>query len=575
MATANVATGSSSLTATIGGVTSRPLLMSVARTAENALVVSDAQITTAPVLVAGGAEGSALGARYTVTLQDVGQPQPGQVLLATGERPISGRVISTHPSRAGTVVTLETVPLTALYRDLDVSERVRVDAASLVPLSGPQAPEQVQRHADGSVTLTYRLPKSTKDGSPMTTQSEPLPGDADPVLPGPFAKQEFDVGPFACSSTLDVLLSGDLISIKFESKLDVDFTTNIVNHELQALTALVSGEAVGTITGGLDVDLGVQGELKCRAVFARVPVPLTGPLATVIAPTVPLGAGFQLDGKLKLGKVQFALEGKLGGKVQLGFAYDRVTSTVQPTREVTPVGGVNPVVKLLGPAEAVRLEGGLGVHATTGLDITVLPWLGAGVPALQTFDATFGPRLEGTLAPASTQAAAGDYASNYALKYVGTFGPADDLQKLLGVFGTRNQAKVFNFAPLLDVTLALLPALLSSGGHAPSRAATGGPLARRHWRLDGLAGLTELCAFHLPASTSPAAHPVGSSSSHRAKLLLLRRLPPERHVSQSAWWTVECGSSEIPRNVRWSAGGHHLPFRHHSPASVRSLREWK
>ncbi|MFD1732998.1 hypothetical protein ACFSC4_20720 [Deinococcus malanensis] len=183
VATANVATGSSSLTATIGGVTSRPLLMSVARTAENALVVSDAQITTAPVLVAGGAEGSALGARYTVTLQDVGQPQPGQVLLATGERPISGRVISTHPSRAGTVVTLETVPLTALYRDLDVSERVRVDAASLVPLSGPQAPEQVQRHADGSVTLTYRLPKSTKDGSPMTTQSEPLPGTPTPSSP--------------------------------------------------------------------------------------------------------------------------------------------------------------------------------------------------------------------------------------------------------------------------------------------------------------------------------------------------------------------------------------------------------
>ncbi|MFC4424913.1 Ig-like domain-containing protein [Deinococcus navajonensis] len=453
VAKARVAVGSSMITAEVGGVKSKPVLVTVARLDPNAVVVTDAQISSGAAVLAPGPDGAPVGTQFTVTLNGV-TPKAGQVLLSSGQSPISGRVLSSVPSGKQTVVTLQTVPLGALYQDLSVSQHSQVSASDLVPLTGAQAPERVERHPDGSVTVSYRLPK----GGPATAgrlSAQSLPGDG--TLPGPFSKTEFEVGPFKCTSTLDVLLSGNLLNLKIQSKLDVDVFAQVEGGELKTLNMMAAGDITGTVTGGLDLDLGAQGALKCKAVFARLPVPISGPLAPIVAPSIPIGLGFVLDGKLKLGRAQFAVEGKVTSKVNVGFAYDVVTGEVRPVKEVYSDSTLSPKLKLPSLMEDLRLEGGLTVQVVSGVDVVAFPWLGPAAQALELLEVTAGTRLEGNLAPISTQARTDTYASSYALKSVVTVGPGSTLQNLFGLMRTRNQVKLFNAAVLLDVIQARSP----------------------------------------------------------------------------------------------------------------------
>lgn len=440
--------GEASITAESGGVRSAPVTVTTARLQPDAALVTPAMVVTAPARDGGD---GALGTQFHVTLTGT-PPTPGQVLLSTGDSPFAGRVLSVAQVTGGTLVTLETVALTDAYRNLEVHQQLSLDAASVVPTpgSGAAAPVRVERHGDGSVTLTYRV-------GDAGLRTQPLAAPVDDVLPGPFLKKEFTIGPFACSSTLDTLISGDLISIKLEAKVDADIVTKVVDGQLTAFGAQLSGELVGTLSGGLDVDLGVQGELKCRATIVRLPIPLTGPISAFLSPTVPVGVGLLLDGKLKLGKVQFGLEGKLGGKINAGFTLDGPSGELKPTFKLTPVNTLVPNVKVLVGPDAVRLEGGLGTHVTAGLDFTTMPWLGASAPSFSALDLTVGPRIEGSVAPVATQASASDYASSFTFKLLGTLGPGDQLQEVLAVAGTRNQVKLGNFSGSLDVTLGRSP----------------------------------------------------------------------------------------------------------------------
>ncbi len=462
---AGTAIGTAVIVAEAAGVRSAPVTVTTARLQEGVTLVQDEAIVSAPAGDAQPGDG-ALGERFHVTLRGVGVA-PGQVLLATGVRPFAGRVVSAEQTADGTLVTLETVAMTDAYRDLQVHHQEHLDSASLVPLTGPGAPERVQRHPDGSVTLTYRVAATPS----LRAQSTPAPSDD--LLPGPFVKKDFNVGPFACSSTLDTLISGDLISIKLDTKLDVDLVSTISDGHLTAFGAQLGGEIVGTLAGGLDVDLGVQGELKCRATLARLPIPVTGPISAFFSPTVPVGVGMQLDGKLKLGKVQFGLEGKLGAKINAGFTLDVPTGELKPTFKLEPVNTLVPNVKVLGAADAARLEGGLGLHATAGLDFTTMPWLGAAAPSFGALDLTVGPRLDGSVAPVSTQARVSDYSSSFALKLLGTLGPGDQLQELLAIAGTRNQVKLGNFSGSYDVMVGRSPNGALSGDATVKSGETG------------------------------------------------------------------------------------------------------
>ncbi|PYE50959.1 Ig-like domain-containing protein [Deinococcus yavapaiensis] len=465
--TAKVAVGFTQITAEAGGVKSKPVLITVAKLNPNAVVVSDAQIASSAVPLMPAPSGSLTGARFQVALSGV-HPKPGQVLLSSGTSPINGRVLSSTPSGGQTIVTLETVPLEDVYQDLSVSQRVALTSSDVIALTGAHAPENVERHADGSLTVSYRLPKNVSRRSIVQAQGWPDDG----TLPGPFKKVEWEIGKFKCSSTLDVLLSGDLLSLKIENKLDVDFTAHITNRQLTTLSAVASGELNATITGGIDVDLGAQGELKCKAIFAEVPVPISGPLATFIAPTVPIGVSFGLEGKLKLGKAQLVVEGKVSSKKKVGFAYDVATDTVTSINEGSTTTTLTPKFKMVNPVEDFRFEGSLAVQGLVGLNVRTFPWLGSAGPAIEALELTFGPKVEGSFAPESTQARVNDYASSYAYKMVAALGPGSTLQDLAGIVSTRGQWKIGNFGVQGEVTISRSPNGTLSG---PSNAKAGQP----------------------------------------------------------------------------------------------------
>ncbi|PYE53783.1 Ig-like domain-containing protein [Deinococcus yavapaiensis] len=460
--TAKVAVGSSQITADVGGVKSKPVLVTVAKLNDNALVVSDAQIASGAVALLPAPSGSLTGARFQVTLSGV-HPKAGQVLLSSGTSPISGRVLSSVSSGGQAVVTLETVPLGDIYRELNVAQHATLTSSDVVPLTGAQAPEKVERHADGSLTVSYRLPKNETRRSAMRAQGLP-----NVTLPGPFAKVEWSVGPFKCNSTLDTLLSGDLLSLKIENKIEVDFAVMMANGQLQNLVAVTSGELSGTITGGFDVDLGAQGELKCKAIFAEVPVPISGPLAMIMAPTVPIGLSVGLEGKLKLGKAQFAVEGKVTSKKRQGITYSDVTDTITSIDEGDTTTTLTPKVKLPNFYDDFRFEGSLAVQGVTGLNIRAFPWLGG--PSIEAVELTFGPKLEGNFSTETAQAGANDYASSYTFKQVVALTPGSTLQDLAGLVRSRGQWKIGNFGVQREVTISRSPNGTLSG---PAQAKAG------------------------------------------------------------------------------------------------------
>lgn len=467
-ATAKVAAGSSQITAEVNGVRSKPVLVSVVKLNPNVVVVTDAQITSGVTGVTPAPDGSAVGTQFQLTLSGV-TPKPGQVLLSSGASPVTGQVLASVPSGKQAVVTLQTVPMSAVYQDLSVAQQVSLTSADVIPLTGADAPERVERHPDGSLSLSYRIPPVPARAPALRTQA--LPGEA--TLPGPYLEKEFTVGKFKCKTTLDTLIGGELLTLKIEEKVDVDVNATVTQGQLMSFNAVLNGELSGTVTGGLDMDIGAQGELKCQATFAQVPVPITGPLASFIAPSIPIGLAFSVDGKIKFGKVQFGLEGKMSTKRKVGLSYDGLTNTVTPINEGETTTTLVPKVHLPDPLADLRFEGGMTVQGVTGIGLTALPWLGPFAKTFNAVELTFGPRVEGNFAPELTQAEVGDYSSSYALKLVGGLGPGESLQELAGVLGSRNQWKLFNFAVSKEILLSRSPNGAISG---PATATVGQPM---------------------------------------------------------------------------------------------------
>lgn len=263
--------GSAVVTATAEGVSSAGALVLRATPAAGATLVDDAQLVGEPVAVdAESAYGP--GWKWRVTLTGLEAPAPGALLVATGDLPVGGRVVTAAQGEAGLEVTLEVVALEALYDELVLK--------GVVPLEAPATTAQ--------------------SGQPLRQALT-------------------QVGPFKCQSTIEpTLVQLSLPQSSFTPKLAfvVDYDRARPLGE-QWREFRVEGSLDLDTTIALTLNAAVSGELECLAELVVLPIPALG--VPGFGATVPVGVGLSTTLSSTLANVGGQLRVKGRVAVNEGF----------------------------------------------------------------------------------------------------------------------------------------------------------------------------------------------------------------------------------------------------------------
>ena len=117
--TAMAALGSAQIRVRAAGLVSEPVMVMVAEPVAGAVLVSDAQITAGPT-AADAMAPTTVGARVKLSVTGVADLPAGTVVMAREGKAVAGKVVSATPAGGGLDVVLETIPLLALFKRLDV-----------------------------------------------------------------------------------------------------------------------------------------------------------------------------------------------------------------------------------------------------------------------------------------------------------------------------------------------------------------------------------------------------------------------------------------------------------------------
>ncbi len=307
--------GAAQIVAESGGVRSTPVLAVAATPAAGAVLIDDAQLVAGPQEVDPG-EAFDVGWRYRVTLAGLaGPPAPGTLLLATGEAPVAGRVVSAAAVAGGVEVVLEIVPIPQLFDELVVQETVQLRGAALPTEAALEA-----------------------------FHAAPLPGGGwrlEPRLlalaaPAP-AGGGFAIGPFTCTTGLEWPLGGvEPRDLSVDS--DVAYVIDYVRRSSEG-TLFRELTATGVLT--LDFTVAVrlafsgEGKVTCEALPWRVRLPVPGVLGLLFGATIPVGVGTEHAVKVDVANLGFDLTRTMVLTVKGGF------TCAAPGEDCTSVNGVD------------------------------------------------------------------------------------------------------------------------------------------------------------------------------------------------------------------------------------------
>ncbi len=296
--TSSSATGSAVITATVGGVTSVPIMVIVATPATGAVLVQDAQFVGSPELIDPTVALLDVGTRYKVTLTGVSAPALGSILLAAETAPVGGRVVAVQTINGQMVVTLEIVPLKEMFRELVINETIDLSKVQPIIPDAILSQYDVTREANGKMVFT---PKTLVVGLAATPA------------------KTFALGPFDCESTSTFpLVNAIKPSFTLTGSPKIIFQYDSKNGGLQRFTA--QGDLEGEIKNSSTFDAAFEGSIECKAELTKYLIPIGGPLALVIGGQVPMGVGFKVGGKIIAAQVGFDMFAKASASLEMGIA---------------------------------------------------------------------------------------------------------------------------------------------------------------------------------------------------------------------------------------------------------------
>jgi hypothetical protein len=418
-ATAGAKLGSVMLTAQVGDVKAVTVAV-VARVPSGTTLVTDAQVVK---LVAVNPNAKfQVGYQYTVTLEGIPTPALGSMVLARESASIAGKVIAVTVNGTQTLVTLEVVPIPDLFTKLELNEVV--DLSNVEPKISDATREffDVTNNGKGQYTFTLKAGKVlTTTARNSALQNQRLS-----------AQREFDVGPLKCEATAGAIkvelnkaeTSIDLTSLQF--KLDWS--------EAQKNILLV-GAPKTTIAYKPRLGTALEGKLACKFEFFELNIPFPGFISFVFGARIPIGAGFELEGKMPLVGIGFdaTLENTTTLRVGVdcnpscGFVKEVTTQAKSEWKWVIPdiFQGIKLEVSAYAFFYANVNAGPQGIFRTLGIEA-------GGI--LKFFEVKAGVKLEGKLASEATQAADKDYVADYKSSVEVGITPSVDTIKVLQLF---------------------------------------------------------------------------------------------------------------------------------------------
>jgi hypothetical protein len=392
--TARVAEGSSQIVARMGSVRSAPVVVVAAELVSEAVLVNDAQIvggiTPLDETVSFGA-----GFRYTVTLQGI-TPTVGKVLVASESAPLVGRVVTV----TGNVVTLEVIPLDEVVTGLELDDSI-LDMAR-APLQFLPEIEQafdIIPNDDGSYHFMLKQGR-------LETQAT-----------------EFNVGPFACEVE-DIPVNLDFAKAEFTLTPNLSLD-KAWNSNLKKL--VVTGTPTVSYSLKPLLSVALNGKVGCKLTLAEPKIPLPGFLGFFLGGVIPIGVGFELEGKFPVAGAGVEVSGQLSAEVAVGFncvannecTFPRTFEQTGTSPKIIPVLPQTPVGVKFETAASAFVFAGLEAGITSQKFIKVLgSTFGPGkIYRLALLEAKGGLKLEGKLASEETQLADETFSANYALSF--------------------------------------------------------------------------------------------------------------------------------------------------------------
>ena len=365
--TAGTAVDSAVVTATVASVTSAPVTALVATLNPGTQVIQDGQVVSDPALV-DTTEEPGVGSQLKMTLSGSTAPATGTIIVGSGDKPISGKVVSTAVNGANTDVVFQVLPLGDVFSELKLNQTY---AKSELRQSFDVQPSQTITRTDGAREYEFTLdtPDPTASSPPRVRRAVAASGKtADANAPRQkvtVGSTTWKVGPFSCKAKADLSAA-----ISFRN-----MTPHVIDNMGPVSAAISFGQ------GKFDVNLSAKGSMKlvvdgeihlndkltdsvsCDASLFKYYVPVPPVLAIVFIPVVPVvGLRASVSGTLAVGDAIIGVKSEVEQPLTVGLTIDNTgtfTNTSSLDGDATTkfdwtLGATNPgdTVRFSGDAKA-------------------------------------------------------------------------------------------------------------------------------------------------------------------------------------------------------------------------------
>jgi hypothetical protein len=315
---ATAAVGTATVTAEMGGVSSLPTYVTIAHPVAGAVLLTDAQIASAPNIVEPAGE-PAPDLEYEVVLRDVTAAVPGAILINTEGLPVAGRVVSTAPEGNDLRVRLIVVPPGELFTAVEFKDTVDLGEGPFEIPADLAATYDIEQTGSAFVFT----PKAATSGSaalaswtgsggaPTRPRAQGAQGTvALPPLP-PFNECEASEG------------FGSGLPVPLSVSSPPTFTFNATGSATREATAagtkiVVQATPSFTFLAALEVKAAFEAKVECKLTLVTRTFRVPGWAGLFFGGDINFGVGFEIGGKVTL----FAA--KVGG-----------TAEIKPTFEAT------------------------------------------------------------------------------------------------------------------------------------------------------------------------------------------------------------------------------------------------
>lgn len=365
-ATAMTNIGSAMITASTGDLVSAPVLAAVAVPSDNSVLLGDDRFVSDPELVGELPDEISSGFQMRAVISGT-PPAVDQLIIATGETPFAGRVVSVDQATEGSEVTVQLTSMAELFKELSIFETVAWDQSA------------------GTQAASTKGNKSTTSAKRVVKQA----GDPDAM---------FDIGPFECTVNVGVSVTDVVFNVTpvFDaSQVSTSFIWLIVDNETTDFEAIIQGPFSATLNGDIELPLSFTSAIDCRDKAIEVPVvPPSGTLGLLsVEAFATIGIAFDAQASTVAARV--LLDGALTGAGRIGVDYSNLSNDLPLVSDAVLENHVNVAFEFddtLGDSAEVTLKpairASLGTQLKVGIfglskTFEIAEWIGTGTRELK------------------------------------------------------------------------------------------------------------------------------------------------------------------------------------------------